>query len=254
MLSKRTSHISTLKNELKGLKCPGGNSDHTIPEHTRDNDMYAHVPTDSVHCNSNTVDMETDTLSIEIDMKLVHQNQYDNNLDPTTTIPHETSPIVEDILSVNDSISTTSDDTTNQDFINHEFDMENNYAMLNENSNKVISFLNLKKEVENGLLCKKCICENGISAFGCSTLSVRQETFGIATVLKISCGNHHIIEIIPERIDKNLPKHHASNFMINYKLLILMQFLGKGIKSITVITALLGMRVSLGFYPIWKKC
>jgi len=83
---------------------------------------------------------------------------------------------------------------------------------------------------------------------------VHQETFGIATVLKISCGNHHVIDIIPEHIDKNLPKHHASNFMINYKLLILMQFLGKGIKSITVITALLGMRVSLGFYPIWKKC
>jgi len=148
MSSKSTSHISTLENELKGLKRSGGNGGHAIPEHTRDTDMYAHVPTDSVHHNSNTVDMETDTLSIEIDMELVHQNQYDNNLDPTTTIPHgETSPIVEDILSVNDSISTTSDDTTNQDFINHEFDMENNYAMLNENSNKVISFLNLKKEV-----------------------------------------------------------------------------------------------------------
>jgi len=32
-----------------------------------------------------------------------------------------------------------------------------------------------------------------------------------------------------------------------------MQMLGKGLKSIAIITALLGLRTSLGFYTTWKS-
>jgi len=42
--------------------------------------------------------------------------------------------------------------------------------------------------------------------------------------------------------------------MLNYKLLLLIQLLGKGIKSIAIVTALLGMHVAIGNYVIWKKC
>jgi len=79
-------------------------------------------------------------------------------------------------------------------------------------------------------------------------LLVCQQTYGIATVVKISCGNAHYVEIVPERIDTLEEKHTAKNFVLNYKLLILMQMLGKGLKSIAIITALLGLRTSLGFY------
>jgi len=48
-------------------------------------------------------------------------------------------------------------------------------------------------------------------------------------------------------------KHTAKNFVINYKLLVLMQLLGKGLKSIAIITALLGIHASLGFYTTWKS-
>ena len=240
---------------MKGLLYTEVHGGRSIPEIHN----VAHMPPTAISniahtCTTrNIVHTEVESTSLEIDIDVVLENQYPNDLNPNNIVL-ENASITEDILSVNDSISTIRDDNEEDDnVIDREFDMENTYATLNEISNKVISFPQLKKEVENGLLCKQCILEHGLSGYCASTLSVRQETYGIATVFKFSCGNSHTIEIIPERLDNERPKHHASNFMINYKLLLLMQFLGKGIKSITVITGLLGIRVSLGFYPIWKK-
>ncbi len=48
-------------------------------------------------------------------------------------------------------------------------------------------------------------------------------------------------------------KHTVKNCVINYKLLVLMQLLGKGLKSIAIITALLGIHASLGFCTTWKS-
>jgi len=72
--------------------------------------------------------------------------------------------------------------------------------------------------------------------------------------LKIICDNGHDVEIIPEQINTLEEKHTAKNFIINYKLLLLMQLLGKGLKSIAIITALLGIHASLGFIPHGKAC
>jgi len=121
-------------------------------------------------------------------------------------------------------------------------------------SNKIVSFPELKKCIEENFLCKLCLITLGLSGINASTLSVWQDTYGIATVLKISCGNHHMVEIIPECLNNEAPRHSTKNFVLNYKLLIIMQFLlGKRLKTISIVTALLGMHVALGNYKIWKE-
>jgi len=115
----------------------------------------------------------------------------------------ETTTVIEDILSVNATISATDSVIADDNIIAKEFDMEMSYTALNEVNTKLISFLKLQKEIENGFLCKKCICITGILGLSASTLSLHQETYGIATVLKFSCGNHHTVEIIPECVNKD---------------------------------------------------
>jgi len=132
-------------------------------------------------------------------------------------------------------------------------DFKPTYAVLNEMSNKIVSFPELKKCIEENFLCKQCLVTPGLSGINASTLSVWQDTYGIATVLKISCGNHHMVEIIPECLNNEAPRHSTKKFVLNYKLLIIMQLLGKELKTISIITALLGMHVALGNYKIWKE-
>jgi len=127
------------------------------------------------------------------------------------------------------------------------------YAAMMEISNKNILFPKLKKKVEGEFLCKECIFTHGMEGISASTLSVQQDTYGIATVLKISCGNNHIVNIICECIDNTALRHSTKIFVINYKFLILMQLLGKGLKTISIIVALLGMHVALGSYKTWKE-
>jgi len=62
-----------------------------------------------------------------------------------------------------------------------------------------------------------------------------------------------MVEIIPECLNNEAPRHSTKNFVLNYKLLIIMQLLGKGLKTISIVTALLGMHVALGNYKIWKE-
>jgi len=131
--------------------------------------------------------------------------------------------------------------------------LEYTYNSLNELGNKIISFSELKSHIEDNFVCQKCVSNMNLAAISRSKLTVRQQTYRIATVIQISCGNAHCVEIIPERIDTSEEKHTVKIFVINYKLLILMQMLGKGLKSIAIITALLGLHTSLGFYTTWKS-
>jgi len=126
--------------------------------------------------------------------------------------------------------------------------LEYTYNSLNELGNKIISFPELKSCIEDNFVCKKCFSKMNLSAVSRSKLMVRQQTYGIATVIQISCRNAHCVEIVSEQIDTSEEKHTVKNVVTNYKLLILMQMLGKGLKSIAIITALLGLHTSLGFY------
>jgi len=53
----------------------------------------------------------------------------------------------------------------------------------------------------------------------------------IATVLKISCGNKHHVDIIPEHINDTVQKNCYRNWL---------QLLGKGLMTISVVIALIG--------------
>ena len=136
-----------------------------------------------------------------------------------------------DMFPESDVESMTSETTTDS---NTEYKRPT-YAAITKISNKIISFPKLKKKVEGEFLCKECIFTFGMDGISASTLSVRQETYGIATVLKISCGNNHIMDIFPECIDNTASRHSTKNFVINYKFLILMQLLEKGLKTIQLL-------------------
>jgi len=122
------------------------------------------------------------------------------------------------------------------------------YAAISELSNKLISFPDIKKL---NLLCKQCIFETSMEGISSGTLSVRQITYGIATVVKMTCRNGHVVEIVPKMINEN-DKWDTKNVAANYKLLLLMQLLGKGLKGMAIITALLGIHSTLGNYKPWK--
>jgi len=77
---------------------------------------------------------------------------------------------------------------------------------------------------------QKCIFYKEQSAIFAGTLSVQQQTYGIATGLRITCGNGHNVEIIPEHINtlevpKNLSSTTNYSFLCNFwvKVLLLSQ-------------------------------
>jgi len=126
------------------------------------------------------------------------------------------------------------------------------YTMVNELGTKLVSFPFLKQQLESGFLCKTCVYENDNKGTSSSTITVKQRTYGIATMIKISCENNHVIEIVPDMIDEN-KMHNTKQFVSNYKLLLLMQLLGKGMTGMAIVTALLGICATLGFYKPWKE-
>jgi len=156
---------------------------------------------------------------------------------------------VEDIFEETDTESIESTGT-NENPIENIPDLS--YATVNELSTKLVSFPILKEKLESGFLCKTCIYENNNKRMTDSTITVKQRTYGIATVIKITCGNNHVVEIVPDMIDDN-KSHNTKNFVSNYKLLLLMQLLGKGMTGMAIVTALLGIRATLGFYKPWKE-
>jgi len=159
----------------------------------------------------------------------VGDNNEEN--DPTNIIEYETTHIdskVDDnseleIFPEFDTESIVTEVTMDSD----RDDFKLTYAVLNEMSNKIVLFPELKQCIEANFLCKQCLFAHGLSGISASTLSVWQDTYGIATVVKISCGNHHMIEIIPEHLNNKAPRHSTKTFVLNYILLIIMQLLGK---------------------------
>jgi len=60
-----------------------------------------------------------------------------------------------------------------------------------------------------------------------------------------------MVEFAPD--DNQAPRHSIKKFVLNYKLLIIMQLLGKKLKTSSIVIALLGMHVTLGNYNLWKE-
>jgi len=118
-------------------------------------------------------------------------------------LPNDDSSSIEDSLSIDDdSVMQMEQNCTKEDELNgRKNDIETieqnyTYAVCNELGNKIISFPELKNWVEMNFVCKKCIFHIRQSAISMSTLFIQQQTYGIATVVKITCG--HSVEIISE--------------------------------------------------------
>jgi len=111
-------------------------------------------------------------------------------------------------FSLREVTESTTETTTDS---NKKYNRPTYAAMTKISSNKIISFPKLKQKVEAKFLFKECIFTNGTSGISASTLSAQQDTYGIATVLKISCGNNHIVDIIPEHIDNKASRHTSES-------------------------------------------
>jgi len=118
---------------------------------------------------------------------------------------------------------------------------------LDQDSVKLISFLELKQKTENNMSCKLCASKKRVGY-----ITVQQKTYKLATVLTFQCNRGHNFSVAPERIDDS-KIDTSENFKINFCFVLAMQILGKGLRSMSTFLGLLGIRVSEGNYRIWKK-
>jgi len=206
-----------------------------------ENKSCCHLNTTNISCTpcAGTTDTatSTDSTPVIVNMENIQIGPIDNGEES----------------SVGDLFSLSSDDTMVIAEETVQEDRNHTYSSLNELGAKIVSFPQLKERIESNFVCKKCLIEKGLLGLSASSLVVKQKTYGIATVFDITCKNGHDVQIIPELIDETQEKYSTNNFMLNYKLLLLMQLLGKGLKSIAIVTALLGICVTIGNYAIWKK-
>jgi len=233
------SHRSKLQKEISGLLPCNYSYGRRVPV---ENKSCCRLTTTNISCApcAGTTDTatSTDSTPVIVNMENIQIGPIDNGEES----------------SVGDLFSLSSDDTTviAEEIVQE--DRNHTYSSLNELGAKIVSFPQLKERIESNFVCKKCLIEKGLLGLSASSLEVKQKTYGIAMVFDITCKNGHDVQIIPELIDETQEKYSTNNFMLNYKLLLLMQLLGKGLKSIAIVTALLGMQIGIGNDAIWKKC
>jgi len=124
------------------------------------------------------------------------------------------------------------------------------FSTLSKIGVKLILYPELKSKIEANFLCRQCVY-NGLEDHECA-VTVKESTYGLATIVTFTCNQHHQVQIIPETIDAATTKHSTKNFLINYQYLFAMQMMGKGLKSMTTLTGMLGLHVSCGNYKNWK--
>jgi len=256
------SHHTSMVRELTALANKDGSRGKMIKQSHDNYCPWKCSRTSHISCQppNNIANMEilycTETNTTTIN----DEDSDDDSMDSTSTAPkiaHIENVVdmddssVEDIFEETDTESIESTETgTNENPIEIVPDLS--YTTVNEQSSKLISFPEKKQKLESGFLCKTCVYENNDKGMTDSTITVKQRTYGIATVIKISCVNNHVVEIVPDMVDDN-KTHNTKNFVANYKLLLLMQLLGKGMTGMAIVTALLGIRATLGFYKPWKE-
>jgi len=121
--------------------------------------------------------------------------------------------------------------------------MKHTYFDLDQNSIKIILFLDLK---DNNLCCHVCAFKKHIG-----NITVEQKTFKLATVLLFICKYGHDFSLAPKHIDDN-KIHSSDNFKINFCFILAMQILGKGLCTMSTFWVFLES-VSGGSYKIWKR-
>jgi len=128
-----------------------------------------------------------------------------------------------------------------------EFIKLHTYADTDNSSMKIISYPEMKKQIESHLCCKLCMKERHRGE-----ILMYQKTYKLATVLTFVCSYGHEFHIRPEKIDET-KSDSSENFKINIYFILAMQLLGKGLRTMCIFLGLLGIRVTEGNYIIWKN-
>ena len=207
------SHHTSMVRELTALANKDGSRGKMIKQSHDNYCPWKCSRTSHISCQppNNIANMEilycTETNTTTIN----DEDSDDDSMDSTSTAPkiaHIENVVdmddssVEDIFEETDTESIESTETgTNENPIEILPDLS--YTTVNEQSNKLISFPVLKQKLESGFLCKTCVYKNDNKGTSSSTITVKQRTYGIVTVIKISCENNHVIEIVPDMIDEN---------------------------------------------------
>ncbi len=128
------------------------------------------------------------------------------------------------------------------------------HSLLNDLSNKIVSFNDLQREIEGNLVCKHCV-ESGVPVADCG-IRVRQETFGLATEIRAACiVGHNFPLCTPNEIisPNNERQRGLKNYTINSSAILATQICGIGLKGLGTFSGLLGLRPSLGGVRSWRK-
>jgi len=165
-------------------------------------------------------------LSREVHVEYIRENCENNINNPElvlenvcvlTLAPEGEVPIV-DLTDFDDGFKVLEDEDEEEMFTT-----KHTYFDLNQNSMKIVSFLELKEKLENNLCCWFCASKKCIS-----NIIVEQNTYKLMTVLSFTCKYGHDFTIAPEHIDdKKIDS--SDNFKINFCSILAMQILGKGL-------------------------
>jgi len=126
-----------------------------------------------------------------------------------------------------------------------DFTLKHTFFDLDQDSMKIISFPDLKKNLEGNLCCQVCATTKKHVGF----ITMEQQTFKLATILNFICSYGHYFSIAPEQVDE-AKVDSSDNFKINFCFILAMKILGKGLQTMSTFLGLLGIWVSEGIYKV----
>ena len=148
--------------------------------------------------------------------------------------------------------------TTTQNNESDVNDDSNNEIRKSRYSNIIVNNHDISSFIESNLSCKECAKEGKNSS-----VRLRNDTYGLATVLTIECCSlpyQHKYQLIPQQI-KNKQQHEqqnniqcindVSNYNINLRAVMGMQYSGLGVGDLDHLCGFLGLR-SISSWS-WRK-
>jgi len=190
---KACSQCSKMKTEMAGLQPANYSYGRCIPmkDASDSNWNFPEIPNDiCIPCgNAGNGNIDECNCCIVNNVDNIINVSIDESLDSTASVidDKETAIFnalsqddssVEDLLSLDDDSVVETQQNLNHDKEQNETknienqDLEYTYRVLNELGNKIISFPELKSQIEETFVCKKCIFHMGPSAISIGTLSV----------------------------------------------------------------------------------
>jgi len=193
---------------------------------------------DSINNDDNDNEMDHDSDDDDEDNAAVVLE----NVRELVLLPEGEVPVV-NVIELDDICDDPLDDEEEEE----EFMTKHTFFDLDQDAMKILSFPDLKTNIEEKLCCRQCAVERRIGK-----MFIEQKTFKLATVLMFTCKYGHFFTIAPERVDEK-KNDSSDNFKSNFYFILAMQILGKGLRTMSIFLGLLGICASEGNYNVWKK-